>query len=84
MTEGNINEQEPGYALTTPSWDQGYPVGPLVYRISDNTRSFWSLTSARQVLGYRPEDDSEIKYANDIQSVLTGEGARGGVGKVGP
>ena len=28
MTEGNVNEQELGCALTTPSWDQGYPVGP--------------------------------------------------------
>ena len=28
MTEGNVNEQELGCALTTPSCDQGYPVGP--------------------------------------------------------
>ena len=55
----------------------------VVYGISDNARAFWSLTSARQVLNYRPEDDSEIKYARDIQRFLTGEGAGGGAGRVG-
>ena len=28
MTEANANEQELGCDLTTPSCDQGYPVGP--------------------------------------------------------
>jgi nucleoside-diphosphate-sugar epimerase len=55
----------------------------VVYGISDNTRSFWSLTSARQALGYQPEDDSEVKYAEDIRRFLTGEGAQGGMGRVG-
>jgi UDP-glucose 4-epimerase len=55
----------------------------VVYGISDNTRSFWSLTSARQVLGYQPQDDSEVKYAQDIRAFLTGEGAQGGMGRVG-
>ena len=71
-------------AIEIPNIDNEHGIPWLiVYGISDNTRSFWSLTSARQVLGYRPEDDSEIKYAQDIQSFLTGEGARGGVGRVG-
>ena len=55
----------------------------VVYGISDNTRSFWSLTSARDTLAYRPEDDSEVKYAGDIHRFLTGPGSQGGVGKVG-
>jgi hypothetical protein len=55
----------------------------VVYGISDNTRSFWSLTSAREVLGYRPEDDSEVKYSEDIHRFLTGEGSAGGLGRVG-
>ena len=38
----------------------------VVYGISNNTRAFWSLVSARTVLGYEPEDDSEVKYAADI------------------
>ena len=72
-------------AIETPNIDNEHGIPWLiVYGISDNTRSFWSLTSARQVLGYRPEDDSEIKYARDIQSFLTGDEARGGTGRVGP
>lgn len=72
-------------AIETPNIDNEHGIPWLiVYGISDNTRSFWSLTSARQVLGYRPEDDSEIKYAGDIQSFLTGEEARSGTGRVGP
>ena len=72
-------------AIETPNIENEHGIPWLiVYGISDNTRSFWSLTSARQVLGYRPEDDSEIKYARDIQSFLTREEARSGVGRVEP
>ena len=72
-------------AIETPNIDNDHGIPWLiVYGISDNTRSFWSLTSARQMLGYKPEDDSEIKYAQDIQALLTGEKARSGVGRVGP
>ena len=55
----------------------------VVYGISNNTRSFWSLSNARRVLGYRPEDDSEVRYAEDINGFLVGEGATGGIGRVG-
>ena len=44
----------------------------VVYGISGNTRAFWSLVSAREVFGYRPRDDSEIRYAKDIRRLLTG------------
>ena len=55
----------------------------MVYGISNNTRAFWSLTSAREALGYEPQDDSEVRFAKDIQGFIVGEGASGGVGKVG-
>ena len=42
----------------------------VVYGISDNTRAFWSLANARRVLGYTPEDDSELTYATDIATML--------------
>jgi hypothetical protein len=54
-----------------------------VYGISNNTRAFWSLANARKVLGYEPEDDSEVKFAKDIQGFLVGDGGTGGVGRVG-
>ena len=48
----------------------------VVYGISNNTRAFWSLANARQVLGYAPEDDSELEYAADISRILTGSPGR--------
>ena len=55
----------------------------VVYGISNNTRAFWSLANARRVLGYQPEDDSEVKFAAEIYGSLVGEGATGGIGRVG-
>ena len=55
----------------------------VVYGISNNTRAFWSLSNAREVLGYEPQDDSEVKYAEDIRRFLMGDGTTGGAGRVG-
>ncbi len=54
----------------------------VVYGISDNTRAYWSLVSARRVLGYRPQDDSEVRYQADIQRLLgvTGKPRAGKLG----
>lgn len=46
----------------------------IFYGISDNTRKFWSINNAREVIGYEPEDDSEVKYAEDIRHHLTSIG----------
>lgn len=43
----------------------------VVYGISDNTRAFWSLVSAREVLGYDPIDDSEVKFASEIHQAFS-------------
>lgn len=42
----------------------------IFYGISDNTRKFWSITNARKVIGYSPQDDSEVTYADDIRRIL--------------
>ena len=55
----------------------------VVYGISDNTRSFWSLGNARRVLGYEPQDDSEIKFAEDIRHFLYAQDATAGPGRMG-
>jgi nucleoside-diphosphate-sugar epimerase len=55
----------------------------VVYGISGNTRAFWSLENARGVLGYAPQDDSEITYADDIRRLLTGPDAGTPGGRVG-
>lgn len=71
-------------AIDTPNIDNEHGVPwQVVYGISDNTRAFWSLASARKALGYTPQDDSEVLYAADIQGFLVGEGASGGGGRVG-
>ena len=38
----------------------------VVYGVSNNTRRFWSLESARKGIGYNPEDDSEYKLSEVI------------------
>lgn len=55
----------------------------VVYGISDNTRAFWSLEGARRYLGYCPEDDSEITFAEGVRELLTGPGADAGPGRAG-
>ncbi len=71
-------------AIETPDIERADGVPWLVvYGISGNTRAFWSLESARRVLGYAPEDDSEVKYSADIARLLTGPDATIGGGRVG-
>jgi nucleoside-diphosphate-sugar epimerase len=38
----------------------------VAYGISDNTRAFWSLETARNVLGYEPQDDGDIRFADQV------------------
>lgn len=65
-------------AMETPDIDNEYGVPwQVVYGISNNTRAFWSLTSARKVLGYEPEDDSEITFRAGINEILNDSGRVG-------
>ena len=38
----------------------------IFYGISGNSHAFWSLANARRVIGYEPEDNSEIRFADLI------------------
>lgn len=68
-------------AVDTPNIDNEHGVPWHVFDgISDNTRATTSLANARRVLGYRPQDDSEVRYADDIRRHLTGPGSTGRVG----
>jgi hypothetical protein len=46
------------------------------YGISDNSRAFWSIVNARKVIGYEPQDNSEIRFrhliAEHIEASLRG------------
>jgi len=42
----------------------------IFYGVSNNARTFWSIANARKVIGYQPEDDSELRFAEDIARML--------------
>jgi hypothetical protein len=48
--------------------DNGIPF-LIVYGISGNTHRFWSLASAKRKLGYQPEDDSQVNFADKIAAI---------------
>ena len=42
----------------------------VFYGISGNTHNFWDLANARDVIGYDPEDDSSITFADRVAEIL--------------
>lgn len=42
----------------------------VFYGISNNTHAFWSIANARRVIGYAPEDNSQVKFAERIGEIL--------------
>lgn len=58
-------------------WDVPFQI---FYGVSGNTRAFWGIANARRVIGYDPEDDSEVRYAADIQRLLVSFGDTGRLG----
>jgi len=45
--------------------ERGVPF-QIFYGISDNSQAFWSIASARKVIGYEPQDNSEIRFVDLI------------------
>jgi hypothetical protein len=41
----------------------------VVYGISGNTHRFWSIANAREKIGYVPEDDSQVNFADKIAAI---------------
>ncbi len=61
--------------------DEGVPF-VIVYGISGNTHRFWSLAGAQKKIGYVPEDDSQVNFAEAIARIAAaakkpGSAARG-------
>jgi hypothetical protein len=48
--------------------DNGVPF-LIVYGISGNTHRFWSIANARRAIGYAPEDDSQVNFADKIAAL---------------
>jgi hypothetical protein len=44
----------------------------IVYGISGNTHRFWSLAGARDTIGYEPQDDSQVNFADKIAALVRG------------
>jgi len=42
----------------------------IVYGISGNSHRFWSIVNARDRLGYAPEDDSDVVFADKIAAIV--------------
>jgi hypothetical protein len=58
-------------SIETPQITDEYGVPfHIFYGVSNNARTFWSITNARKVIGYHPEDDSEVRFAGDIARLL--------------
>ncbi len=48
----------------------------IFYGISDNPHAFWSIANARRVIGYEPQDNSEIRFIDLVAEHI--HAARGG------
>jgi NAD dependent epimerase/dehydratase family len=58
-------------SIETPEVEDEYGVPfHIFYGVSNNARTFWSITNARRVIGYEPQDDSEVRFAEDIVRLL--------------
>lgn len=61
-------------SIDTPGIEDTYGVPfHIFYGVSNNARTFWSITNAREVIDYQPEDDSEVRFANDIARMVGGD-----------
>lgn len=58
-------------SIEAPSIEDAYGIPfQVFYGISGNTRAFWSIVNARRLIGYDPEDDSEVRFADEIRQHL--------------
>src|SRR5262245_44490776 len=47
---------------------RGIPV-QIIYGISGMTRRFGSIANAREVIGYAPQDDSQVNFADKVAAI---------------
>jgi hypothetical protein len=57
--------------------ERGIPF-QIFYGISGNHHAFWSIANARQTIGYAPEDNSEVRFADWIQRHIAAAADRDG------
>ncbi len=42
----------------------------IFYGTSGNSHGFWSIVNARKIIGYEPEDNSAVKFAEQIERLM--------------
>ena len=58
-------------SIEAPNIEDEYGIPFQVFNgMSANTRGAWSIANARKVVGYVPEDDSEVVYADEIRRFI--------------
>lgn len=51
--------------------EQGVPF-QVFYGVSGNSHNFWSIANARRVIGYAPQDNSQVNFADRIAEIAKG------------
>ncbi len=60
-------------SIEAPNIDDAHGVPfQIFYGVSGNTHNFGSIANARKVIGYAPEDDSQVNFAQRIAEIAGG------------
>jgi nucleoside-diphosphate-sugar epimerase len=60
-------------SIEAPNIDDEHGVPfQIFYGVSGNTHNFWSIANARKVIGYAPEDNSQVNFAQRIAEIAGG------------
>ena len=57
-------------SIETPNIEDEHGIPfQIFYGVSGNTHNFWSIANARSVIGYAPEDNSQVNFADRIAEI---------------
>jgi len=60
-------------SIETPNIEDEHGIPfQVFYGVSGNTHNFWSIANARKVIGYAPEDNSQVNFADRIAEIAQG------------
>ncbi len=60
-------------SIETPNIEDDYGIPfQIFYGVSGNTHNFWSIANARRVIGYAPQDNSQVNFADRIAQIAGG------------
>lgn len=60
-------------SIDTPNIEDEHGIPfQVFYGVSGNTHNFWSIANARKIIGYAPEDNSQVNFADRIAEIARG------------